>query len=65
MFIALGGIFYLSGSLDFSVLNLVLPGFCNTYVFIFDFICISIVDLALAFMLFGVVGKSAQIGLHL
>jgi NADH-quinone oxidoreductase subunit L len=56
-------IFYIFGSLDFSLVFSLVPYFLNQYLYII-FFKINILNM-LAFLLFlGAVGKSAQIGLH-
>ena len=56
-------IFLLFGTLDFSILNVLIPFFQEEFIYL-SFIKINLLYLISLFLFFGVVSKSAQIGLH-
>lgn len=56
-------IFFLYGTLDFSILKTLIPFYQLEYIFIFGF-KINLLFLIGLFLFIGVVSKSAQIGLH-
>lgn len=59
--VAISLIFFYVGSLDFYIIYLFLPYFSN---FFLNFLTINLLDFIFLFLFFGVMGKSAQIGLH-
>ena len=56
-------IFLLYGTLDFSILKTLIPFYKFEYIYIFNY-KINLLFLIGLFLLFGVLSKSAQIGLH-
>jgi proton-translocating NADH-quinone oxidoreductase chain L len=56
-------VFFFSGTVDFLTVFSLLPFFASENVVFFD-ITIKVADLIAFFLFFGVVGKSAQFGLH-
>ena len=63
-FFGIGLIFFFAKSLDLHVIYLILPLYFKTFVIFFNTIYISVLDLIFFFIFFGVMGKSAQLGLH-
>ena len=56
--------FFISGTLDFSILNVLIPFLQYDYIYILN-IKINILYLIGFFLLIGIMAKSAQIGLHI
>ena len=56
-------IFFLYGTLDFSILKTLIPYYKFEYIFIFNY-KVNLLFLIGFFLLIGVLSKSAQIGLH-
>jgi len=57
-------IYYFVQSVDFFVIYQVLPFYASSVFNIFGFGEVAVLDIIFFFLFVGVVGKSAQLGLH-